>query len=135
MPADSPPNRPMVVAPRWIERHCVVPDGIRRGAPFKLYNFQARYITNFYLVRGTAVWHPTAPMFASAFVYRRGLLIGPQGIGKDPVGAAHICLEGVGPALFADWAPFAALHAAALAYGHFEASADIAAAEALVCLS
>ena len=94
----------MVVAPRWIERHCVVPDGIRRGAPFKLYNFQARYITNFYLVRGTAVWHPTAPMFASAFVYRRGLLIGPQGIGKDPVGAAHICLEGVGPALFADWA-------------------------------
>jgi hypothetical protein len=97
-------NRAMLVVPSWIQRHCVVPDGFQRGRPFRLYDYQARYIVNFYLVRGTAEWNPDSPMLAPAFVYRRGLLVGPQKIGKDPLGAAHICVEGVGPALFAGWA-------------------------------
>lgn len=31
-------------------------------------------------------------------------MVGPQKLGKDPMEAAHICLEGDGPALFAGWA-------------------------------
>jgi hypothetical protein len=94
----------MTVAPSWIEAHCVVPAGIRAGAPFNLYDFQLMYLAAFYLVRGHARWVPDNPIFGPAFVYRRGMLVGPQGIGKDPLTAAQICLEGVGPALFAGWA-------------------------------
>lgn len=94
----------MTVAPAWIEAHCVVPDGFRKGAPFQLYDYQLRYFSAFYLVRGSAAWVPEAPVLAPAFVYRRGVLIGPQKLGKGPHEAAHICLEGVGPALFAGWA-------------------------------
>jgi hypothetical protein len=39
-----------------------------------------------------------------AFVHRRSGMVGPQKLGKDPMEAAQITLEGVGPALFAGWA-------------------------------
>ncbi len=94
----------MAVAPSWIEAHCVVPDGFRRGAPFQLYDFQLEYFAGFYLVRGDARWVPDNPVLGPAFVYSRGLLVGPQKLGKGPHTAAHVCLEGVGPALFAGWA-------------------------------
>lgn len=96
--------QPLLVAPAWIEAHCVVPDGFRRGAPFRLYDYQLTYFLNFYLVRGEALWVPEQPLTASAFVFRRGLLVGPQKLGKGPHSASHVCLEGVGPALFAGWA-------------------------------
>jgi hypothetical protein len=96
--------QPLLVAPAWVEAHCVVPDGFRRGAPFRLYDFQLAYFLNFYLVRGDARWVPDDPILGPAFVYRRGLLVGPQKIGKGPHSAAHVCLEGVGPALFGGWA-------------------------------
>jgi hypothetical protein len=41
---------------------------------------------------------------APAFVHRRGLFIGPQKLGKNPLLAAQCTLEGVGPSLFAGWA-------------------------------
>jgi hypothetical protein len=94
----------MAIVPSWIEAHCVVPDGFRFGAPFRLYNYQLLYIANFYLVRGSAVWVPEAPILAPSFVYRSGLIGGPQKLGKDPMKAAQICVEGVGPVVFADWA-------------------------------
>lgn len=94
----------MAVVPWWIERHCVVPDGFRKGAPFELYDYQLLYAANFYLVRPDAKWIPDNPVRAPAFVYRRGLLVGPQKLGKNPLIAAQTCLEGVGPALFAGWA-------------------------------
>jgi hypothetical protein len=94
----------MWLALEWIERHCVVPDGFRKGAPFRLYEYQGRYLTNFYLVKGDAEWVPDAPVLAPAFVHRRAMIVGPQGLGKDPLAAAHICNEGVGPALFAGFA-------------------------------
>jgi hypothetical protein len=94
----------MGVAPSWIEAHCVVPDGFRKGEQFRLYDYQLLYLANFYLVREDAQWRPEAPVLAPAFVYRRGLLVGPQKVGKDPLIAAHICVEGVGPALFAGFA-------------------------------
>jgi hypothetical protein len=96
--------RPLAVALDWIPRHCVVPDGFRRGRPFRLYDYQFRYLANFYTVRGSARWVPDDPILAPAFVYRRGLLVDPQKKGKSPLTAAHVCVEGVGPALFAGWA-------------------------------
>lgn len=97
-------SQPLYVATDWIERHCVVPDGFRKGDPFRLYDYQLRYLAAFYLVKDDAVWNPVRPVLAPAFVYRRGLLVGPQKMGKNPLIAAQVCLEGVGPALFAGWA-------------------------------
>lgn len=100
MPADAP----MFVALEWVEAHCIVPDGFRRGLPFKLYDYQGEYLRAFYTVRADARWVPENPIAAPAFRYRRALLVGPQKVGKNPLIAAQVCLEGVGPALFAGWA-------------------------------
>ena len=102
--AAAPDPRPMYVVGEWIEAHCIVPDGFRKGQPFQLYGYQLLYLSAFYTVRGNAEWNPDAPLLAPAFVYRRGLLVGPQKVGKNPMIAAQVCLEGVGPALFAGWA-------------------------------
>lgn len=96
--------QPLAVALAWIEAHCVVPDGFQRGAPFELYDSQFEYLSNFYLVKPTAKWVPEDPIKAPAFVNRRGLLVDPQKKGKGPMSAAHICVEGAGPALFGGWA-------------------------------
>jgi hypothetical protein len=101
---ETPKPRAMAVALDWVETHCVIPDGFRKGAPFELYDYQLDYLAAFYLVRGDAEWVPENPILAPAFVYRRGLLVGPQKLGKGPHTAAHVCLEGAGPALFAGWA-------------------------------
>lgn len=105
-PSRAEPRAPKTlwVALDWIERHCIVPDGFRKGSTFKLYEYQGRYLANFYLVRGDAEWVPSNPVLGPAFVYRRALLVGPQKLGKDPLTAAHICVESVGPALFGGWA-------------------------------
>lgn len=92
------------VALDWIERHCVIPDGFRKGAPFTLYLYQGEYLRNFYLVKPDAPWVPENPVLAPAFVHRRGLMVGPQKVGKNPMIATQVCLEGVGPALFAGFA-------------------------------
>lgn len=94
----------MFVALDWVEAHCVVPDGFDRGHPFRLYDYQLEYFANFYLVKPEVVFDPADPVLGPAFVYRRALLVGPQKLGKGPLVAAHVCLEGVGPALFAGWA-------------------------------
>lgn len=98
------PARTMAVVPSWIEQHDVVPDGFRAGEPLHLYDYQLQYLANFYLVRGDAEWIPDNPIKAPAFVYRSGTIVGPQKLGKDPMIAAQITLEAVGPALFAGWA-------------------------------
>lgn len=51
-------------------------------------------------MRGDIEYEPAAPILGPAFVNRYGLLIGPQGIGKNPLMATQCCLEGVGPSLF-----------------------------------
>lgn len=94
----------MTVAPAWVEAHCVIPDGFRASEPFRLYQGQLELFGAFYTVRGDAEWDPVSPLLAAAFRNRRVMDIGPQKIGKSPRSAAHICLEGVGPSLFADWA-------------------------------
>lgn len=94
----------MGVVPSWVEEHCVVPDGFRRGEPFRLYDYQLLYLASFYLVRPGVRFDPAKPVLAPAFVHRRGLLVGPQKVGKNPLVASQVCVEGVGPALFAGWA-------------------------------
>lgn len=97
-------NQPLLIVPEWVEQHCVIPDGFKAGKPFELYNYQFLYLVNFYLVRGDAEFIEADPVLGPAFVYRRGILVGPQKVGKNPLTAAHVCVEGVGPALFAGWA-------------------------------
>ena len=84
----------------WIEAHCVIPDGFDNGQPFLLYDEQALFIDAHYELKPTA----TLGQLATAFRYRRSLLVRPQKWGKGPLTAAQVCLEGVGPALFAGWA-------------------------------
>lgn len=98
------PDATLGVALEWVERHCVIPDGFRRGREFRLYDFQLRYYANHYLVKGSAVWEPHNPVLGPAFVYQRSLLVDPQKKGKGPLFASQLCLEGAGPALFAGWA-------------------------------
>lgn len=94
------PEHPLYVAVAWIEAHCVVPDGFDRGRPFQLTTEQARFLLNHYDVRSDAEVGQLAP----AFAFRRSQLVRSQKWGKSPLAAAQICLEGVGPALFAGWA-------------------------------
>ena len=88
----------------WIAQHCIVPGGFHRGKPFEMADWQLWCTVNHYRVKPTAVWRPANPVLGPAFHYRRSIVVGPQKCGKGPWAAATICLEGLGPALFAGWA-------------------------------
>ncbi len=88
------------VVPAWIERHCTIPDGDRKGEPLRLYDWQLWCTVNHYRVKPKARVGQKAP----AFAYRRSQVIAPQKTGKGPWSAAIICAEAVGPVLFAGWA-------------------------------
>lgn len=90
----------LFVAADWVEAHCIVPDGFEKGKPFELVDWQAWALLNFYRLRPGAEVGQLAP----AFHYRRSQIVLPQKAGKAPYTAAHICVEAVGPALFAGWA-------------------------------
>lgn len=101
--------KPMVVAAAWIEAHCVIPDQEHRGEPFLLGDDQLRFVANHYTVKDSAV--PAGVLVngrsvkpADAFVYRRSQLVRAQKWGKSPLVSAFVCLEGVGPAVFAGFA-------------------------------
>lgn len=98
----------------WIEQHCVVPDrylteesaaaGVRDA--FRLYGEQLRYLVHHYRIRPTA----QVGQLNTAFVYRMSMLVRPQKWGKGPLRSAMICAEGVGPVLFAGFAPAGAVY-------------------------
>lgn len=90
----------LLVAAEWAEAHCIVPDGFDKGARFELVDWQAWALLNFYRVRPGARVGQLAP----AFFYRRAQVVLPQKAGKAPYTAVHVCVEAVGPALFAGWA-------------------------------
>jgi hypothetical protein len=94
----------LFVGTDWVEAHCVVPDGFHRGDPLALGDWQLWCLLNHYRVRPDAEWRPDNPMRATAFHNRRSQIVAPQKAGKAPVTAGQVCLEGVGPALFAGWA-------------------------------
>jgi len=109
------------VAIDWVERHCVVPDRFEAGQPYRLASYQLWFYANHYRVRedaeltevpdnrtdsfGNVVSHgmKLVPTGAPAFYYRRSQIIMPQKAGKGPLTASQICLEAVGPAMFAGW--------------------------------
>lgn len=101
---DWPREQTLWVALDWIEAHCVVPNGFRKGQPFELIDWQAWCLANFYRVKREAEWDPASPLLGPAFVYRRSQIVGPQKAGKGPYTAAHSLNEGAGPALFRGWA-------------------------------
>lgn len=84
----------------WIQAHCVVPDREDMGKPFVPADWQGRFLLHFYRVKPEA----TIGQLSTAFHYRRAQIIMAQKTGKGPLSAAQICLEGVGPSLFAGWA-------------------------------
>lgn len=81
----------------WIERHCVVPDGDHAGEAFSPTLDHRVYLANWYRVRAGA----RVGDRAAAFVYRIGLWVAAQKVGKSPGVAAETCFEFVGPAVFA----------------------------------
>ena len=88
------------VACDWIEQHCIVPDGFRKGDPFEMYDWQLWSTANHYRVKPTARLGQLAP----AFHNRRSQVVAPQKTGKGPWSAGICSLEAVGPAVFAGWA-------------------------------
>ena len=88
------------VALEWVEAHCVIPDGDDQGEFFYLVPEQLAFMAWHYTVQDGA----KPGMRADAFKYRRSQLVRAQKWGKSPLIAAFVCLEGVGPALFAGWA-------------------------------
>lgn len=102
----------LFVAAAWIQRHCIVPDGFRKGRAFRLYDWQLWVTLNHYRVKPEARQDPAflegdpdaIPIRSEAFHYRRSQVIAPQKTGKGPWTAALVCLEAVGPCLFFDWA-------------------------------
>lgn len=93
------------VAIDWVERHCIIPDGFKKGAPYTLSEWQSWYYANHYRVKPGAKLRPGEPgLGAPAFWNRRSQVIMPQKAGKGPLTASQCCLEAVGPAMFAGWA-------------------------------
>lgn len=92
------------IVPSWIEAHCPVPDGFRKGKPMTMADWQLWCTANHYRIRSDVEWNPDAPILGPAFTYRRSQVVGPQKSGKGPWSATIVAAEGVGPVLFAGWA-------------------------------
>jgi hypothetical protein len=84
----------------WIAAHCVVPDGFEKGKPYEPVDWQAKFLLHHYRVKPEA----EVGQRSTAFHYRRSILVKAQKAGKGPLSAAQVCLEAVGPVLFAGWA-------------------------------
>lgn len=116
MPADPNPYAPdfptLFVVAAWIQRHCIIPDGFRKGRPFRMYDWQLWCTLNHYRIKPQArqdrdflAGDPDAiPIRSAAFHYRRSQVVAPQKTGKGPWSAAWVAAEGLGPVLFLDWA-------------------------------
>lgn len=100
------------VVPAWIERHCLIPDGFRKGRPFRMYDWQLWSTVNHYRIKPDAQQVPeflagdpdAIPERSAAFHNRRSQVIAPQKTGKGPWSATLICAEALAPVLFYDWA-------------------------------
>jgi len=91
------------VAAAWIERHCIIPDGFRKGEGFRLYDWQLWIVLNHYRVKPKAEAFDAEgyPTRAAAFHYRRSQVVAAQKTGKGPFAATVVACEAVGPSLFA----------------------------------
>lgn len=92
------------LAADWIQEHCIVPDGFKKGQPYVMADWQLWCTLNHYRVREDARWDPDEPRVSTNFHYRRSQVVAPQKSGKGPWTAAIIALEGLGPTVFVGWA-------------------------------
>jgi hypothetical protein len=94
------------VVPAWHERHCIIPDGFRKGTPWRHYDWQLWVTVNHYRVKPDAVAFDDEgyPTRAAAFHNRRSQLVAAQKTGKGPFAAVIVSGEAVGPTLFAGFA-------------------------------
>ena len=97
----------------WIGRHCIIPDGFKKGKPWRSYTWQLWCTLNHYRIgddpvaAGTEVvddGEVTLVAGAAAFHNRRTAAVAPQKAGKGPWSATIVAAEGVGPVLFDGWA-------------------------------
>lgn len=97
-----------ILAVEWVAAHCPIPDGFAKGDSFVMYDWQQWCTANHYRLRPDAqpAWKPVSEggQLGTAFVNRRSQVVAPQKTGKGPWSATIICVEAVGPALFAGWA-------------------------------
>lgn len=91
------------VVPAWHERHCIIPDGFRKGTPWRHYDWQLWITVNHYRVKPDTVAFDDEgyPTRAAAFHNRRSQVVDVQKKGKGPFGAVITTGEAVGPTLFA----------------------------------
>lgn len=82
-----------------MEAHLVVPDRDDRGKPFRLTDEQYRHILWTYRLRPDAI----PSMRSRAYTYYGALLMRSQKWGKDPLAAARVCVEALGPVVFDGW--------------------------------
>lgn len=103
------------VAIDWLEHHCVIPDGFRKGQRFELYPWQLWCTAQHYRVKpkARATDANGNPTRSAAFQFRRSQIVAAQKTGKGPWSAAIVALEAVGPALFAGWAKGGEVYACA----------------------
>jgi hypothetical protein len=94
------------IVPAWHERHCIIPDGFRKGTAWRHYDWQLWVVVNHYRIKPAAEPFDDEgyPTRAAAFHYRRSQVVAPQKTGKGPLAAVIVCGEAVGPALFCGWA-------------------------------
>ena len=83
----------------WIEANLIIPDGPRQGEPYILTNEQYRHVLHTYRLKPNA----RPEMGSQAFQHYGALLVRPQKWGKDPLAAAQVCAQGLGPVRFAGW--------------------------------
>ena len=83
----------------WIEAHCVIPDGYRKGEPYQLTDEMWRFLLSFYRLEKHAEPWP-API---SLRYTGAQLRRSQKWGKDPLGAAILWAEALGPTRFDGW--------------------------------
>lgn len=94
------------VVAAWHERHCIIPDGFRKGTAWRHYDWQLWITLNHYRVKPDAVAFDEEgyPTRAAAFHNRRSQVVDVQKKGKGPFAAVMTCGEAVGPSLFAGFA-------------------------------
>ncbi len=85
----------------WIQRNCVIPDGVQQGEPFLLTEEMWRFLVAYYRLHPNAVFDERRP--SAPFANRGGLLMRPQKWGKGPFAAAICLAEAFGPVRFAGW--------------------------------
>ena len=94
------------IVPAWHERHCIIPDGFRKGTAWRHYDWQLWTTVNHYRIKPGAEPFDAEgnPTRAAALQNRRSQVVAAQKTGKGPFAAVIVCGEAVGPTLFCGWA-------------------------------